>query len=349
MRLSPNFFRISNHAQWLVLAENLLREVRAVGGVESADLTTNFPFNPSTVATGPSNVRFQIEGRPSVAGEPALLVDRNAITPGYFQTLRQPLIEGRLLTDFDDANALPVAVINQTLARHRWPGESPIGKRFSFEGTAAWIEIVGVVGDAKRYGLDRPVADEVYRPAAQAGAFASYLVVRTSADPAALTAATRAALRKADSELAVDRMATMEDLKDESITSPRVTAILLGLFAALALIISASGIAAVMALAVSQRTNELGIRMALGASRESILYMVLRQGLALAAAGTLVGIAGALLLTRLMASLLYATSTTDVLTFAAISALFLLVAGVACLVPARQITGIDPLRALRQE
>src|SRR5260370_27226723 len=174
-----------------------------------------------------------------------------------------------------------------------------------------WIQIVGVAGDVKEYGLDRPIKDEVYTPAAQSG-FVGNLVVRTMADPAGLTSAVHAALHDTDAQLAVDRVQTMERLQQESVASPRVTTILLGLFAGLALLISACGIAAVMALSVTQRRSELGIRMALGASRESVLSMVVRQGLTLAAVGTLVGATGAIAVTRLLSTLLFATSPTDI-------------------------------------
>ena len=244
--------------------------------------------------------------------------------------------------------SLQVAVINQTMARHRWVNENPVGRRISFDGGQHWATIVGIVGDAKEYGLGRPVLDEVYLPLLQAG-FAGNLIVRTAADPMTMSAAVRGALHDIDPQLAVDRVQTVEHLQQESVASPRVTAVLLGLFAGLALLISASGIAAVMALSVTQRTSELGIRMALGASRESILYMVVRHGLGMAIVGTAVGVAGAIALTRLLASLLYATSPTDAFTFAAVSLVFLTVATVACLVPARQVTSIDPLVALRQE
>jgi len=278
-----------------------------------------------------------------------MLMDLDGVTADYFATIRQPVVQGRPLTAHDDERAPPVAMINQTLARHRWPSEDPVGKRISLDSGKTWIQIVGIVEDTKEYGLDRPVGDVVYAPNAQRGFFPGNLVVRTSADPMALAAALRVAIREVDPELAVDRVATIEGLQAESIASPRVTAILLGLFAALALVISASGVAAVMALAVSQRTNELGIRMALGASRESVVFMVLRQGFYLALAGTAIGIAGALALTRWVSTLLYDTSPTDLATFAATGLLFLIVAGTACFVPARQITAIDPLLALRRE
>jgi len=275
-------------------------------------------------------------------------VDSTLVSAGYFSTIRQPLVQGRDFTDHDDAKAVPVAVVNQTMARHRWPNEDPLGKRISFDQGQTWIKIVGIVGDAKEYGLDRPVRDEVYLPARQSR-FGNYLIVRTAANPMNFSGALRAVLHDLDPQLAVDRVQTLERLQHDSVASPRITAILLGLFAALALAISAGGIAAVMALNVTQRTSELGIRMALGASRQSIVYMVVRHGLALALAGTFIGLAGALALTHLLAKLLYATSPTEPATFAAVSVVFLAVAAVACFIPARQVTSIDPSIALRQE
>jgi putative ABC transport system permease protein len=348
LRVSPNFSRYTQDQQFQTLRDNILLRMKSITGVESAALATNFPFNPSGLASGPGNTSFEIEGRPVSKGELAPLVNVASVSTDYFQTIRQPLVQGRTFTEHDDLKALPVALINQTMARHRWVADDPIGKRVTFDRGQHWIKIVGVVGDAKEYGLDHPVVDEIYTPLAQTG-FAGNLVVRTAADPMSFALVIRAALHDIDPQLAVDRVDSIERLEHESVASPRVTTMLLGLFAALALLISASGIAAVMALSVSQRTNELGIRMALGASRESVVYMVVRQGLGLALAGTLAGIVGALALTRLLTSLLYATSPTDAVTFAAVSLLFLTVAAVACFLPARQATVIDPLVALRQE
>jgi putative ABC transport system permease protein len=347
LRVSPNFSRYTQPQQFQNLRENILLRMKSVTGVQSAALATNFPFNPNGLATGPGNTNFEIEGQPVSKGDLAPLVNVVSVSADYFQTIRQPLVQGRTFTD-DDTKALLVAVINQTMARHRWPSQDPTGRRVTFDQGQHWITIVGVVGDAKEYGLDRPVVDEVYTPLAQTG-FAGNLVVRTVADPISFALAVRAAIHDIDPQLAVDRVATMERLVHESVASPRVTTMLLGLFAALALLISASGIAAVMALSVAQRTNELGIRMALGASRQSVVCMVVRQGLALALTGTIAGVVGALALTRLLSSLLYATSPTDAITFAAVSLLFLTVAVVACFIPARQATVIDPLIALRQE
>lgn len=347
MRLSPNFSRYTSQPQIQVLAESILRRVRSTSGVTSAALASNFPFSPSGIVSGPGSTNFEIEGKPISRGELAPQVDPTVVSTEYFATIRQPILFGRDFTEHDDATAPLVAVINQTMARHRWPSENPIGKRITFDQGQHWITIIGVAGDAKEYGLDRPVKDEIYT-AAQNGFFGS-LVIRTAGDPGGMVQAVRATLHDIDSQLAVDRVETMERLQHESVASPRVTSILLGLFALLALIISASGIAAVMALSVTQRTNELGIRMALGASRESILLMVVRHGLVLALGGTVAGIIGAIGLTRLLTTLLYGTSPTEISTFAAVSLLFLTVAAVTCLIPARGVTAIDPVIALRHD
>ncbi len=347
MRISLNFSRYKT-SDYVPVMHNILEQVKSVRAIQSAALASSFPFHPGRVVVGPQDTSFEIEGRHVRKNEPDPLVDIIAASPDYFQTLRQPVVEGRRFTEQDDPKAPNVAVINQTMARHRWPKEDPIGKRITFDDGKNWTKIVGVVGDTTEYGLSQPVADELYVPVDQSG-FAANLIVRTAIDPMSVSPLIRASIRKVDPQLAIDQVNTIESFEHDTITSPRVTAILLGLFAVLALVISAGGIAAVMALAVSQRTHELGIRMALGASGHSILQMVLRHGLLLAFAGTALGVLGAVALTRLLASLLYATSPTDVPTFFAVSGLFLTIAAVACWIPARQVTGIDPVIALRQE
>jgi predicted permease len=323
------------------------RKTRTVPGVEAAALVSNAPFSKTNVIFGPGSTEFEIEGRPSSKGEGAT-VDTTAAQEGYFETVRQPLRRGRTFTEHDNEQSPKVAVVNETMARHRWPAEDPVSRRVTFDHGQTWLTIVGVVGDAHEYGLDRHVADEMYLPLAQ-GNFANSLVVRTTGDPGRMVSLVRAAIHELDPYIALDQISTTESLQYESMASPRLMAILLGLFAGLAVLISATGIAAVMALAVRQRTNELGIRMALGAQRSRIVSMVVKQGLVLALAGTAVGIAGAIALTRLLKVLLFDTSPTDLATFCAVSLLFLTVAAVACFIPARQVTAIDPLHALRQE
>jgi len=348
MRLSPNFSRIRGREQGIALSKNILQRVSSISGVQSAALASNFPFGPGGIASGPGSVGFVIEGRPVSTGELAPLVDTTIVSSDYFQAIRQPIAAGRGFTDHDDASGVQVAVINQTMKNHRWPNEDPVGRRISFDQGQHWVQIVGIAGDVREYGLDRPPGDEVYQPVLQSG-FPGSLVIRTQADPLSMAAGVRAVLHDVDSQLAVDQVQTLERWEQESFATPRVTTILLGLFAGLALLISAAGIAAVIALSVTQRTSELGLRMALGASRESVVAMVLRQGLTMVAVGIAAGIAGSIGLTRLLSSLLYATSPTDSTTFGAVALAFMAVAAAACFVPALQVTTIDPLIALRQE
>jgi putative ABC transport system permease protein len=348
-RISTGFNRYMDNASLHNLHESISRKVSAIGGVASVAWISNPPFAPSGIISGPGSQDFEIEGRPTSKGAPFPTVDLTIADANYFQTVRQPLVKGRLFTAHDDDKAPAVALINQTMARHRWPDEDPIGKRITFD-RHTWITIEGVVGDTREYGLQHPTLDEVYLAADQdqLGA-ANSLVVRTVMNPDSALQTVRAAIHEVDPLLAVDQVNTLAHFEYDSLTPARLMTILLGLFAGLAVLISASGIAAVMALTVSQRTHELGVRLALGARHGAIIGMVVRQGLVLALCGALIGVAGAAALARLLSTLLYATSPTDAGTYIAVCLLFLVVAGVACYVPARQVTTIDPLNALRQE
>jgi putative ABC transport system permease protein len=348
MRLSYSFTSHSRPEDAQTLWDNLLPKIKALGGVESVGLTSNFPLNPGGIASGPGNNTFEIEGQPVPKGQLAPQVDITVSGDGYFETIRQPLIRGRTFTQRDTAKSLPVAVINQTMVQHRWQSTDPLGRRVTFDEGKTWVTIVGVVGDVREYGLDRPVEDEIYFPVRQQP-FVNNLIVRTAMDPMSIAPLIRRVIHEVDPHIAVDRTNSVANFRDYSMAPALVTTTLLGIFAGLALLISASGIAAVMALSVTQRTHELGIRLALGASRQSIVHMVVRHGLKLAFLGTALGIVGSIGVTRLLASLLYATSPTDVLTFAAVSAFFLAVAAMACFLPTRQVTAIDPVIALRQE
>ena len=351
MRLTPNFANYTqNPGQLPTLSDNIMRRVKAISGIESASFVSNVPLSPTGIAAGPGNVAFTIAGRPVTPGDLAPSVDITIADPYYFQTIGQPLLGGRVFTPHDDATALRVAVINQTMARHRWQAEDPIGQRVAFNFQPdQWVTIVGVVNDTREYGLATPTKDEIYLPMAQLGGFASQLIVRTAYDPSVVTPLIRAALHQVDPFIALDQIATLEHFQYESMAPPRVTTSLLGLFAALALLISSVGIASVMTVSVTQRTRELGIRMALGAERKAIVAMVMRQGLLLASLGVIAGICGAVALTHLLSTLLYATSPTDAPTFLVVSFLFLTVGAAACFVPAHQVTTIDPLIAVREE
>jgi predicted permease len=351
LRMTPNFAKYSKKPeQFPNLTADLMHHIRSINGVASAAMVSNPPFSPFGIASGPGNEDFNIAGKPLSQGELAPQVDRTIVDQDYFATIGQPLVSGRVFTERDDAAAMAVGVINQTIAKHRWPAEDPIGQRVAFASCPdGWITIVGVVGDTREYGLASPTKDEIYLPTAQQGGFSNNLVVRTAFESAAATPLIRAAVREVDPFIGLDQIGTMDQFESESMAPPRVTTTLLGIFAALALLISVGGIAAVMTLSVTQRSRELGIRMALGAERSSIVALVMREGLRLAIIGIGFGIAGAMALTRLLSTLLYATSPTDVPTFLLVSLLFLSVGAAACFVPVRHVTSIDPLTALRDE
>jgi len=350
MRISPGFPPYTMQTV-RPLADRILAKMKTVAGVESAALATSYPFNPAGLMNGPGANQYEIEGRPASQVEAKPTVDVRIVSANYFQTIRQSIKGGRAFAEQDEKSGPDVAIINETMTRHQFPNENPIGKRIHFNqgggSWTPWVEIVGVAGDVKEYGLEQPAGDEVY--GIFRDGFVNRLVVRTALDPDRMAAVIRAALHEVDPLMAVDSVETVERAEYDSMASPRLMSLLLGIFAGLAVVISCSGIAAVMALAVSQRTREIGIRMALGARGGSVVSMVLRQGLVLALGGTALGMAGAAALTRLLSTFLYGTSPTDLATFAAVSLLFLLVAAVACLIPAHQVTSIDPLVALRQE
>lgn len=331
-----------------LLIDRILDRVSTVPGLESAAMASSFPFNPAGLVAGPSQNQYTIEGRPRGKGDVTATIAVHVVTAGYFETLRQPILQGRGFTPHDcDVASPPVLVINQAMARGVFPGADPLGKRISFDGGKHWEEIVGIAADVREYGLNRAPVGTVYG-ALQEG-YVDRLVVRTGGDPETEERMLRTAIRELDPLLAIDQVETVEHAEYDSLAPPRMMTFLMGIFAALALLISAGGIAAVMALAVSQRTREIGVRMALGARRTSVVGMVVRQGIVLTVAGIAAGTLCAALLTRLLASLLYGVSPTDLLTFSAIPLVFLLVAALACFVPARQAATIDPLTALRQE
>ena len=348
MRVSPNWSKYTGLDENLRLLRRLLDNVRAQPGVQSAALASTYPLNQIGIINGPFNRGFQIEGHPTPEGELAPQADFRTASPGYFETIRLPLVKGRTFEETDNEKAMQVAVINQSTARHRWGDEDPIGRRVSFDRGQTWTTIIGIISDVKQYGLDREATDEIYIPLAQGG-FANNLLVRTANDPMSIASLMRQAVYAADSDTAIDRVQTLEHVRSDAVASPRLTAILLAMFAGLALIITAAGIAGVMSLSVSQRRHELGVRLALGATPAKVLRMVMGQGMSFVLVGLSIGIAGALLLGRLMSALLFAVQPTDPLTFVAVAATLITVAAAACFVPARRVTSIDPMIALRSE
>src|SRR5262245_10205225 len=335
--------------------DSLLERARALPGVVSAAATSGLPF------TGwYGDTVFQIEGRPGVADQ-SIPPDRNAyghfyfwrVTPDYFKTMGIALRQGRALQPSDDANAPPVVVINETMARSFWPNESPLGKRIqllmgaSQKGPLA--EIIGVVRDVSLNQLNEETQPEAYYSQAQGPSRTMSLVVRTAADPLALAAAVRREAQALDNAAPVFGVSTAEQTLGRTVAQPRFNLILLGLFAVVALSLASVGIYGVLANAVRQRTHEMGVRMALGASPGAVFRLVIRHGMAMAVAGIGIGLSGAFALTRYLESLLYEVKPADPLTFGGVVLLLLGVALLACWIPARRATKVDPMIALKCE
>jgi predicted permease len=341
-RVSLNWTKYDDDAEVRAFGRELLRRLSSEPEVRSAALSFTVPLAQAQ----PFNRRFRIEGRP-VEPDARPTLDFRVATPHYFETIGQRVVRGRSFEERDDEQAPAVAVVNESLARHYFGDEDPIGRRVGFgDGDDAWVTIVGVVGDVRQYGLDREPTQELYRPFAQNPGWGAVLI-RTRTEPAAAAGLLRRAVHAIDPEQPVDRLRTLEDVRRDSVASPRVTATLLGVFALVALLITAAGIGGVLALSVSQRTVEIGVRMAMGARRGEVMRMVLVHGLGLVLAGLAIGAAGAVLLARGLDRLLFGVPATDPLTYLGVAALLLVVAALACLLPARRAASVDPLVALR--
>jgi predicted permease len=320
--------------------------IGSLQGVMSAGLVTRLPLrapdnNITSVLT--------IEGRPVPEGSKPE-VDFRRASPGYFRTLGIPLLQGRIFTDRDLSPESPVAMINVALARTFFPGENPLGRHIKL-GTgvedAPWITVVGVVGNVRHLGLDAAPQPEVYLHLMTSPPTGPIWAIRTASDPKGLIPAIRSQVRAMDPDLPVSGVATMEDLITRSVAERRFLMLLLGVFAAAAMLLAAVGIYGVTAYGVQQRRHEIAVRMAVGAQPGELKRLILGQGLALAAAGIAIGVAAAFVLTRLMSGLLYGITATDAATFAVIALLLMLVALVAAYVPARRAMRVDPIASLR--
>jgi putative ABC transport system permease protein len=325
----------------------LVEQTRSLPGVSAAAVSNSLPPDDTDFSSD-----FTIEGRPAPSNKDPQIAYFNKVSPEYFRALGIPLRKGRSFTGADSADAPQVALINETFQRRFFSGEDPIGKRLNLgnEKEPDWNQIVGVVGDVKYNGIADDVQPAIYLAAQQSPIRGIALVIKTDlADPLSLTSAVRSEISKLDPDLPVTQVSTMEQRLSKAIAQPRFRTILIALFAGVALVLACVGIYGVISYSVSQRTHEIGIRMALGAGRRNVLKLVIGQGAWLAIIGVAFGLAGAFALTRLMAELLFGVTPTDAATFVSVPLVLILVALLACYIPARRATKVDPLVALRYE
>jgi predicted permease len=348
IRLNPSGTNFREDPQYIAFYKQVEERLRAIPGVETVGAINTLPL-----AKGPT-FGFRIEGRPPLPIDRWPTANYRNVNPDYFRALSIPIVQGRAFEERDNLSAPMVALINQATADRDFANENPVGKRVNFGGVDSnrqpvWTEIVGVVANVRSLELQEAPLPEVYTAAWQDAFSTMSFVLRTSIEPAALTAAVRQAGQDVDKAQPISDIRTMESIVSEAVTQPRFNLILLGIFGGIALLLSASGIYGVMAYTVSQRTREIGIRMALGAQAGNVLRMVMKQGLRLTVIGIALGVLASLLLTRYLASLLFGISATDALTFIVVSLFLTGVALLACFVPARRAAKTDPMVALRYE
>ena len=347
----PRFARQGNRTQFFDAA---LRHVRAVPGVRAAAVVADLPLNG-----GIDSQTFHIPGRPDPAPGTGFSSGFNIATAGYFQLMGIPVRAGREFTDSDGPNTTPVIVINETAARKFWPGESALGKQILLPGSRGQydspstlqLSVVGVTGDVRHVGLGVPPRPEIFLNSLQSPLPWPWLVlaVRAHGEPAGLAESVKAALRRADPNVPIQRTDTLDAVVSLSIVEPRLYTLLLGSFAALSVVLAAVGLYGLISYTVSQRTHELGVRVALGAGAAEIVQLVIGQGLRLAAIGTLVGLAGALATTRIAVGLVKGVEPNDPLTLVVVTAVLLASALLAAYLPARRAARVDPMTALRAE
>ena len=349
-----NFSRYPNINTQRKLYLPVLERLQGLPGVHAAAITNAVPLGGGA----PGTTRFDIEGRAVDDPERRPTADVRVATPQYFATIGVPVISGRVFNDLDSEESMRVVVINNAMTKY-WDGTDPVGSKIALPapplpGTntprTEWYSIVGVVGDVRQFGLSQETVAQVYVPLTQTRfGIAGQILVRTAGDPAAFGNLLRNTVYAVDPNQPVENVQTLADLRSEALAAPRLTATLLGVFAALALLVTLAGIGGVIATSVQQRTKEFGLRMALGARRDRVLLMVVRQGLTLVLIGLAIGVAGALAAGRVLSSYLYQTAPRDPMIFAGVALVFVLAGVVACVIPARRATTVDPLIALRAE
>ena len=336
--------RYTEPAQMAAFFHAILERMRAVPGVESVALARAVPFS----GNGGSGT-YEVDGQapPAPGSEPH--TQTNIVSPAYFRTMGIPILQGREFEERDTAVATPVAVVSATFARTAWPGQDPLGKRFRLKERPQWLTVVGVVGDIRHGSFAEAASPQAYTPHDQDPRIFACVLARTTGDPMAMAAPIRQAIWSVDAQQPVWRVRSMESLLAAARGPARAISILIAIFAGVALLLAAVGIYGVMAYLVAQRTREIGIRMALGASAQTVMRMVVGRGLALTLAATLIGIAGAAALSRTLATLLFGVAPLDPVTFVAAATVLGGVALLASYLPARRAARVDPVVALAEE
>jgi putative ABC transport system permease protein len=333
--------KYADDAAVLGFQERLIDEARQLPGVEEAMLGTGLPQGGSTARP------VAIVGRALPPSGQKPMIFTKTITPGYFETFRVPIVEGRALDERDREDGRPVALVNQAFAREHFPDESPVGRMIELEGVTR--EIVGVAADTRDWGMDEEAPVSGYLPYRQEPSRGMFLALRTPADSARVAPAVQAMVARLDPDQPISAIRTMEQIVDDFASGERIMSQLLGIFAALALILAAVGVYGVMAYSVGQRTHEIGIRAALGAEARDIRRMVLRQGLTIGGIGIAIGLLAAAGATRFLGYFLLGVNPLDPWTFGGVSAVLLATVLVASWIPARRATRVEPTVALRYE
>jgi predicted permease len=338
MQLSAEGIKYQDRAQRVQFYNSLEERIRHLPGVSSEGLVSALPLTPAVGWGGVS-----VEGYVPPRNQPEIQVDKRVASVDYFRTMQIPLMEGRWFT-LDDMDKSASVIVDEKMAHFFWPDGNAIGKHVRGNSKQPWLTVIGVAGVVKEYGLDEDTRMVMYMPYV---ATTTYLVARTSSDPAKMAETIAGQIHAIDPEIPVYDAATMDQRLKDSLARQRFSMIMLAAFAIFAMVLAAVGLYGVMAYLVEQGTGEIAIRMALGAQRSSVLAMILRQGMLMACAGIVLGLAGAGMLTRLMASLLFHVSTYDFATFSAVASLLLCVALAACVFPALKATRVQPMEALR--
>jgi putative ABC transport system permease protein len=347
MNISLNWTKYAEQTTQNTFFRQILSRAQQIPGTESVALSSVVPLNSDS---GGMNAGVLFEGRALPPGEPLPRVDYEVASPDYFRVLAVTMLDGRSFTDADTRDTTHVAILNAHMAKHYWPKESPLGHRVSEDNGKTWTTIVGVVSNFHQYGVDKDFVDGIYFPQGQVVFMGDpQLLIRTRSDPDRIAHQMVSIIQQIDPQQPVTDIRTLDQLRSKQLGTPRVTSLLLGLFAGVALFITVVGVTGTLGLSVARRTKEIGIRIALGATKQEILRNVLKRGMAPVIAGIVAGAIAAIISTKVLSSMLFGIKPNDLPTLLAIAVSLGLVALIGCAIPARRAIRVDPMKALRAE